>query len=74
MMAKDKIEMLNEGTDWETFRIKGKWANWYFGSKDVGNEVEIQCSSDGVDGRNDSIFLDQTELINLITFLQKQII
>ena len=69
-MTETKIEIISEGTEWESIKIKRKWEAWTIDSADKDGDVEIAC--EGADGTA-MLFLSQDELKQVIAFLQKQI-
>jgi hypothetical protein len=70
-MTSERIKIHNEGCEFEMLEINTKWEQWTIDSAGVGGDVVIECYS-----RQDGAFylsLSQDELIQVVSFLQKQI-
>jgi hypothetical protein len=55
---------------WNTIEFMGKWTNMEVSSIDKDGDLEITVTNDGEDFR---VFLNQENIKQLITHLQKQI-
>lgn len=64
------VELLNEGTDWESIQIKRKWEVWTIDLADKDQDVAISC--EGSDSTA-ILYLSQEELKEVVAFLQRQI-
>ena len=56
--------------EWNTIEFMGKWTNMEVSSVDNDGDVEITVTNDGEDFR---VFLNQENIQQLITHLQKQL-
>jgi hypothetical protein len=68
-MSKE-IKILSEGETWETLQIRSTWDTWEI-TKCQDGDIEISCDND--EGTT-MLLLNQTELKQLIAFLQSKVV
>ena len=69
-MTEKRAKLEFEGTDWQSFEIKGKWTTFSVGSVDKDGDVEI-CMEESQDSHY--VFIGQEDIKTLIAHLQKQV-
>ena len=71
-MEQSRITVISPDTEWEMMQIRGLWTTFTWNSKDKEGDVELSCESN--ENGTETLYLNQDEIKQLITFLQKQVI
>ncbi len=70
MESKITHTTFDNNPQWNTIEIKQKWSTWTVSGHSDG-DIDIECHTD--DNGSEHLFLNQTELKEMIAFLQTKI-